>query len=82
MRTPLHLLMRHFNLNAQEEEQLPMRYHITPTQVLPTDSGRRLETMRWGLIPSWSKDAKSGPPLFNARSETVAEKLAFRTALR
>jgi putative SOS response-associated peptidase YedK len=86
LRTPLHLLMRHFNLSAQEEWQLPLRYNIAPTQeiavVVETDAGRALEMMRWGLIPSWSKDPKLGPPLFNARSETVAEKPSFRTALR
>ncbi|MET0989018.1 MAG: SOS response-associated peptidase [Glaciihabitans sp.] len=42
---------------------------------------RRLESARWGLVPGFAKDP-SGPPLFNARSETVAEKPAFETALR
>jgi len=37
--------------------------------------------MRWGLIPSSSKSL-TGRPLFNARSETVAEKPSFRTAFR
>lgn len=86
LRTPLHVLMRQFNLSAQTEWQLPLRFNIAPTQsiavIVETDVGRELEQMRWGLIPSWSKDPKSGPPLFNARSETVAEKPSFRTALR
>lgn len=42
---------------------------------------RRLESARWGLVPGFAKDP-SGPPLFNARSETVAEKPAFEVALR
>src|SRR5580692_9508011 len=33
---------------------------------------RILMSFRWGLIPWWSKDAKSGSRLFNARGETVA----------
>lgn len=41
---------------------------------------RKLVTPRWGLVPSWSKDAKSGARMINARSETVAEKPAFRKA--
>jgi putative SOS response-associated peptidase YedK len=86
LRTPLHVLMRQFNLSAQEEWQLPLRYNIAPTQdvavIVETEAGRKLEMMRWGLIPSWSKDPKSGPPLFNARSETAAEKPAFRSAMR
>ena len=34
--------------------------------------------LRWGLIPSWAKDPKIGIQCINARSETVAEKPAFR----
>lgn len=37
--------------------------------------------MRWRIILSWSKSL-TGPPLINARSETVAEKPSFRTAFR
>jgi putative SOS response-associated peptidase YedK len=42
---------------------------------------RRLASARWGLVPSFATDP-SGTPLFNARSETVAEKPAFENALR
>jgi putative SOS response-associated peptidase YedK len=38
--------------------------------------------VRWGLIPSWAKDAKIGNKLINARGETVAEKPSFRSAFR
>jgi putative SOS response-associated peptidase YedK len=40
-----------------------------------------LALLHWGLIPSWAKDAKIAASLINARSETLAEKPAFRTAL-
>ena len=43
---------------------------------------RILMSFRWGLIPWWSKDAKSGSRLFNARSETVATRASFREAFR
>ena len=41
---------------------------------------RQLRTLRWGLVPSWSKDAKGGARLINARRETVVTKPAFRKA--
>jgi putative SOS response-associated peptidase YedK len=46
------------------------------------DPTRILMTFRWGLIPWWSKDAKSGSRLFNARSETVATRASFRDAFK
>ena len=44
--------------------------------------GRHLLRMRWGLIPSWAKDASIGHKLANARGETVAEKPSFRSAFK
>ncbi|MBL9120510.1 MAG: SOS response-associated peptidase, partial [Phycisphaerae bacterium] len=35
---------------------------------------------RWGLIPFWAKEASIGAKLSNARSDTIAEKPAFREA--
>ena len=43
---------------------------------------RRLDMLRWGLIPSWAKDAAIGNRMINARGETVAEKPAFRAAFK
>jgi putative SOS response-associated peptidase YedK len=61
------------------------RYNIAPTQpvaVLVHDPGRVLEAQRWGLMPPWSKGPENGPPLVNARAETLASRPAFRQALR
>lgn len=41
---------------------------------------RQLRALRWGLVPSWAKDAAIGSRMINARMETVAEKPAFRKA--
>jgi putative SOS response-associated peptidase YedK len=41
---------------------------------------RELHVVRWGLIPSWAKDASLGGKMINARAETVAVKPAFRRA--
>lgn len=63
------------------------RYNIAPTQPIAViDAGfdgiRHVRLVRWGLIPSWTKDAKTQSLLFNARSETAADKPSFRTAMR
>lgn len=42
---------------------------------------RRLETARWGLVPSWAKDPSIGVKAFNARSEELEDKPMFRKAL-
>src|SRR4051794_3601833 len=93
LRTPATVLIEHFDLDVRGDRQLPLfepRYNIAPTQETlvvrsdPADGQRKAEMMRWGLIPSWSTDAKpgSGPPMINARCETLAEKPMFRSAIR
>jgi putative SOS response-associated peptidase YedK len=39
-----------------------------------------VERPRWGLIPSWAKQAKDGARHINARAETLASSPAFRVA--
>lgn len=63
------------------------RFNIAPTQNVlvirgtrDVAGGREAEWMRWGLIPSWAKEASIGSRMTNARAETVAEKPAFRAA--
>ncbi|HEX8093281.1 SOS response-associated peptidase [Jatrophihabitans sp.] len=46
----------------------------------PEKAVRQLRTLRWGLVPSWSSDAKGGARMINARIETVTEKPAFKKA--
>lgn len=41
---------------------------------------RQLRVVRWGLVPSWAKDASIGNRMINARTETVAEKPAYKRA--
>ncbi len=93
MRTPATVLIEHFDLDVRGDRQMPLfeaRYNVAPTQdvlVVRTDpaDGRRVAAMlRWGLIPSWSASDKAGtgPPLINARAESLAEKPTFRTAFR
>ncbi|MDP9827442.1 SOS response-associated peptidase [Kineosporia succinea] len=55
-----------------------------PEQIVADDDGarpvRQLRELRWGLVPSWSKDASGGARMINARVETFLEKSAFKRA--
>jgi putative SOS response-associated peptidase YedK len=91
LRTSSSVLIEHFDLDVRDNRQMELfepRYNIAPTQevvVVRADAPERRRSaalMRWGLIPSWSKEGATGPPMINARSETLAEKPTFRTALR
>lgn len=72
-----------------ERPNLPARYNVAPTQDAPVVRQRRqpagertVQNLRWGLIPSWAKDAKLGASLMNARAESLASRPAFAKALR
>lgn len=61
-------------------------YNICPTNsvhaVHIVEGQRRLVAMRWGFLPHWYKAENGGPLLINARSETIAQKPAFKAACR
>jgi len=69
---------------------LKARYNIAPGQPAPvvrlkpgqTNTRRELILLRWGLIPGWAKDQSIGNRMINARAESLAQKPAFRAALR
>lgn len=49
----------------------------------PADEARAVRQLRlltWGLVPSWSKDTKTGLRMINARAESVLGKGAFAAA--
>lgn len=48
----------------------------------PSRTERSLRLMKWGLVPHWAKDAAIGNKMINARSESAAEKPAFRSSVK
>jgi putative SOS response-associated peptidase YedK len=76
-----------FDAESGDEDWGP-RYNIAPTQPVPVirqnpkEPRRELSLVRWGLIPSWMKDASAAARMINARSETAASLPAFRDALK
>jgi putative SOS response-associated peptidase YedK len=66
-------------------DQHAPRFNIAPTQpvlAIPNDGKNRADFFAWGLIPAWAKDSALGARMINARAETLAEKPAFRGALK
>jgi putative SOS response-associated peptidase YedK len=79
---------------AADGSVLPPRFNLAPTDLAPVVLTRRprgepeappvrqLRLLRWGLVPSWSKNASGGARMINARAETLLETAAYkRTAL-
>lgn len=64
----------------------PPNFNVCPTNqvatVISDGADRKLVSMRWGFLPHWYKATNGGPLLINARSETIAEKPAFKAAVR
>ena len=64
------------------------RYNIAPTQTVPivrldpVANVRRLDWLRWGLIPSWVRDSATASGMINARAETLSAKPSFRSAFK
>ena len=67
-------------------EEAEPRYNIAPTQnvwvVRNEGDHNRLDLMKWGLVPFWAKDPSVGSQMINAWCETLAEKPAFRQAIK
>jgi putative SOS response-associated peptidase YedK len=80
-------LEEYFDGDPWDDDWNP-RYNIAPTQQVPVvrqhpkEPIRQLALMKWGLIPSWSKDTSGAARMINARSETAATKSAFRDPIR
>lgn len=85
-------LVEEFDIDEVTEAPEGPSWNVAPTDPVPAiverlprdeqgaDAVRKLVRLRWGLVPSWSKDPRGGARLINARFETVAEKPSFRKA--
>jgi putative SOS response-associated peptidase YedK len=83
---------------SKTEDQIQIRFHVDvekewlkqifnagPMMQLPVitnEEPEHLNFFRWGLVPYWAKDAAIGVKMINAKSETLAEKPAFKSALQ
>ena len=74
------------DLRFPDELGLRAKYNVAPTHRAPIvrarEGGREMAEAAWGLVPPWADDPGVGVRMFNARSETVATKPAYREAYR
>ncbi len=81
----VHAFMQPIGLRAVDTP-IEAAFNIAPSQpcwALRIEGDQlQPERMRWGLLPSWAKDARGGYSTFNARAESMADKPAFRAAFR
>lgn len=62
---------------------LPPSYNVAPGQNIPVvirNGKKKLVLCKWGFVPSWAKDPKTGYRMINARAETVSQKPGFKAA--
>jgi putative SOS response-associated peptidase YedK len=78
-----------FTAGIKDSAFTPSNWNISPTTVIPFISSddeqgieRSIQTARWGLIPSWAKDASRQANAINARVESIAEKPTFKSAFK
>ena len=76
-----------FGLDESAKLEEEPRYNIAPTDpVLAVrrrdDGGREPGRLRWGLVPGRWAERRSGPPLINARAETLQRQPAFAESFR
>jgi putative SOS response-associated peptidase YedK len=79
-------LQASLEVSAASDEWWKPRFNVAPTQPAPVvvlhGGARKIELMRWGLVPFWAgHDGKSAPLMINARVESLNAKQFFRDAL-
>ncbi len=83
-KAPWEKVKKEFTVKTSESNLFTPRYNIAPMQIIPVvrdaASERVIQALKWGLVPSWAKDAAIGNRMINARAETLTEKPSFREA--
>lgn len=68
------------DLMQEWSDELFNRYNVSPTSQIGAFVEGKCHAMRWGLVPSWSKEISNKFSTFNARIEGIESKPAFRNA--
>ncbi len=77
-------IKKRFNLTKMTETVEPL-FNIAPQRdilAILNESPKELSYVRWGLLPSWSKEEKTPYRMINARAETLLEKPTFKRLVK
>ncbi len=83
--SPIEIIAKLFAIDSITFDIRPC-YNVAPSQnvVAAASNGKRnrLFPCRWGFVPSWSKELKTGFTMINARAETVADNKTYKSAFQ
>ena len=73
-------------IDEWQDDNYEPSFNIAPTQNCPVlismENSRIIKSMKWGLVPNWSKNKSIGSKMINARSETILEKVSYKNLIR
>lgn len=75
---------KRFNLKKIPDNLEPL-FNIAPQRdilAILNETPDELSYVRWGLIPSWSKEEKTPYSMINARAETITEKPTYKRLIK
>jgi len=82
----LEYLNEYYGIEEYDNDIRLPRYNVAPGQniiaIINVDNKNRAGLLKWGLIPFFSKDEKSGYKMINAKSETLGDKLSFKDSFK
>lgn len=78
------LMLKYYTEDVTIKHYAP-KYNAAPMQYIPavigTGAGNRIGQLRWGLVPAWAADDRSGSKMINIRAETLRDKPSFKKLL-
>ena len=77
------VLTKRYGINAPSS--FKPRYNAAPMQLMPVITSQKPDTIqmfKWGLVPSWSLDEKTGSNFINGRAETMNSKTPFKNCVK
>lgn len=87
-RSTQQILADWFGVSLEEMPWFEPTFNAAPQSTQPVvrlnrdTGGREIALLKWGLVPSWAKDAKIAYTTINARAEDAPAKPAYREAFK